>query len=1659
MFGNFRSGRDSKRVQKDRSGKSLGRSGRLLVGRSRVPVFELLELRALLTGMTYSPAANVPDSASLQDNNLRSAISAFNSDAVAGPATIQLTSGTYTLSLGQLDINNANHTLLIIGAGSTGPNPTIIDQTAADRLFQIESGVTVVFENLEIKGGTAVTDAGGKFTAAEGGGILNNGGNVTLNDVLVDHNEAVATVTGTNAEGGGVFSTGPLIIENGSQISNNTATIGAAVTTGATTGAGEGGGIFSNTASSVQIAGSMIANNFASGGTGVAATAAVVAGPGGAAAGGGVWIGNTSASPAVLSDDTIRNNSAQGGVGGAGFTTTNVNGGAGGAANGGGVFIQNPAANGAVAVTNSTISGNIAQGGSGGAAGTAAGTVGNGGAVEGGGINVNGSGSKLLNDTVVGNSAIGGNGTVGGNGTGGGIDDEIPAAAGNLGALIVNVTVNGNAAQGGSAPTLAGTPGTGAGGGIFNNDAVGLVLENTLVAANTADAADGPDFYGSAAVAIADDNLISNDSGDPNFASLKNPGSIVGSVNGLPPSPVNTALGLLQNNGGNTQTMALKPTSLAIGAGDPSATETAFLSAGLPLTDQRGTGFPRIIGTSVDIGAFQTQPAPVVTASVHAPVVFVLGDGVAIDPGITISSADADLTSATVTIAAGTVQPSDTLSIPAANLPAGITQSFASGVLTLSGSATPAQYQTALQSVEFSTTSTSLTPRSISIVVSDSSASPANSNPVTETVDVKIDPPTVTPSTNPTGTFALGGAAVAIDSGVTVTSADPTITGATMTINNFQTGDVLNFASPNGAVSGLYNSATGVLTLTGSASAANYQSALQSVTFSTTSLNTTPRSISVVALDTGDTGPTPSNTGSETVDVKINPPVVGPASSTNSFTLGGSAVAVDSAVTLTSADPDITGATVTIVTGLTSGDTLSVTSPTGSGIIGTYSVATGTLTLSGSATLVNYQAALASVTFSTTNTSLTPRSIAIVADDSAASPTASNTAGATVSVTINPPVVTASSPVVTPSGASSTFTVGGAAAVVDLGVALASSDTLLTGAKVMISAGTLQTGDLLSFTSPAGSGITGSFLGGVLTLSGTAAVASYQAALQSVTFSTTSLNTTARSISVVALDSAATPTASNAATETVGVVIAPPVMAAPSVAPSTFTVGGPAVEFDAGGTVTSFDTHLTSASMTISSGFQSADTLIFTNQNGITGNYGNGVLTLTGSATPAQYQAALASVTFFTTSTSITPRSISIVALDGSALPTAGNTAVATVDVVNGTQAVNLSADFNVTAITTDSTPFGGGGMDGAGNALSEAEVGSSVIWNGVTFPLGPANQPDVVQALGQTLALPQGNYSLVQYLAVGTNGNQSGVTFTVNYTTGSPTTVTQSISDWSVTTAGTTLISNAGQQVALTTAFRNTSTGNTDNSGPFDVYGFTIPTDPTRVVESITLPYNNDVKIVAIAVNDPPVGNPPVVVTLGAGGSGGSPSPSTPTSGSTTQVNLSGQFNLPGITAAGAHFTGGLDGQGNALSASALGSTLTWNGTTFNLAPAGADDVVQAVGQTINVPSGSYSQVELLATGVNGNQANQTFTVHYTDGTSKTITQSISDWHMPQGYAGESIAASTSYRNTSSGGTDSQGPFNVYAYSIPVDNSKTVSSITLPNNKNVAVLSISAVA
>jgi hypothetical protein len=166
--------------------------------------------------------------------------------------------------------------------------------------------------------------------------------------------------------------------------------------------------------------------------------------------------------------------------------------------------------------------------------------------------------------------------------------------------------------------------------------------------------------------------------------------------------------------------------------------------------------------------------------------------------------------------------------------------------------------------------------------------------------------------------------------------------------------------------------------------------------------------------------------------------------------------------------------------------------------------------------------------------------------------------------------------------------------------------------------------------------------------------------------------------------------------------------------------------------------------------------------------------------------------------------------------------------------------------------------------------------------------------------------------------------------------------------------------------------------------------------------------------------------------------------------------YNVTGIYTNGSTFpqTAGLDNDGNAYSETEIGTTITWNGNTFNIGPANAVDVWSNT--TIKLPSGSYSTLQILAAAVNGNQTAQTFTVTYTDNSTTTFSQNVSDWFTgPVPYAVESIASTMTYENTYNGGERVHATY-VYGYQFAINANKTVKNLILPANRDVCVLAVS---
>ncbi len=231
---------------------------------------------------------------------------------------------------------------------------------------------------------------------------------------------------------------------------------------------------------------------------------------------------------------------------------------------------------------------------------------------------------------------------------------------------------------------------------------------------------------------------------------------------------------------------------------------------------------------------------------------------------------------------------------------------------------------------------------------------------------IEHTPPTVVAGA--TATFTGGDPAKVLDSGLTVTDpVNTTLAGATVSVGaGFLSGDTLNFTSQTG-ITGSYDSTIGVLSLSGTATIADYRAALESITYSFSPSDGDPTGGGADASRTIEWSVNDktlsSTTATSTLAVAHAAPVV-TAGASATFTGGGAATTLDGGLTVSDADSggDLASATVSIGSGFISGDTLNFTSQ--SGITGSYDSTTGALSLTGTATIADYQAALESITYS-----------------------------------------------------------------------------------------------------------------------------------------------------------------------------------------------------------------------------------------------------------------------------------------------------------------------------------------------------------------------------------------------------------------------------------------------------------------------------------------------------------------------------------------------------------------------------------------------------------------------------------------------------------------------------------------------------------------------
>jgi hypothetical protein len=638
-------------------------------------LLEPLEDRCVPTTITPTTFAD-----GLGNDSLRDAVLQFNADPGAGDDTVQLLAGTYALTIvntgghhetagleGDLNITSTSHRLIVQGAGPS----TIIDATQLqDRVFQIVNpGIQVVFQDLVIRGGLAQDDgsdgAMAGTTDALGGGILNNGGNITLDQVVITNNVArggdvaVLTAPGHNASGGGIYSTGGALTIAGATIANNQALGGhGGDDNGFWIYAGDGGsaagaGLYA-TGGSLDISDSVIATNQAIGGRGGDGSHSNSSGTGnggggGLGQGGGLYVNGSSLTVAT---STIASNQGTGGSGGL-YGNGNYG-------QGGGLYNS-----GMLTVNNSTLSGNSASGldlygGGGGGIYNSSGTLtvtdttlaGNSATTSaGGGIHDGASGRLTVsNSTLFGNSATaaGGiyndatltvsNSTLFGNSAyyGGGIFNYYYGTY--YGTLTVsNSSLSGNSAvfYGGgiyndatlsvSNSTLSGNSAGFDAGGIYTYSTGTVTLTNVTLTASRANTS-GSSYHGGGLFVAFGSPVLHNTLIAGNFrgATGTTDDDVAG---GLDPSGDYNLIGdgtgmtgLSNGVNGNLVGSAAVPIDPLLGPlqdnGGPTMTHALLI--GSPAIDagnnayatdwdQRGEGFPRIVNGIIDIGAFEYQ--------------------------------------------------------------------------------------------------------------------------------------------------------------------------------------------------------------------------------------------------------------------------------------------------------------------------------------------------------------------------------------------------------------------------------------------------------------------------------------------------------------------------------------------------------------------------------------------------------------------------------------------------------------------------------------------------------------------------------------------------------------------------------------------------------------------------------------------------------------------------------------------------------------------------------------------------------------------------------------------------------------------------------------------------------------------------------------------
>ena len=186
------------------------------------------------------------------------------------------------------------------------------------------------------------------------------------------------------------------------------------------------------------------------------------------------------------------------------------------------------------------------------------------------------------------------------------------------------------------------------------------------------------------------------------------------------------------------------------------------------------------------------------------------------------------------------------------------------------------------------------------------------------------------------------------------------------------------------------------------------------------------------------------------------------------------------------------------------------------------------------------------------------------------------------------------------------------------------------------------------------------------------------------------------------------------------------------------------------------------------------------------------------------------------------------------------------------------SMPYNTFGITTPPWQVANNqGFDNNGNYYDSQQLGANIVWQGLTFPIGPVptsknqvggkNGPkNVVHAAGQQITVPAGSYDWLYLAGAGANGNQLNQVITLGFTDGTTQLWTQSFTDWGNNGTTTLPIPFPGEFVLQEQSYRVNQLGNTVALSTY-VYGYTYHLPANKTLATITLPNNNNLGILSV--------------------------------------------------------------------------------------------------------------------------------------------------------------------------------------------------------------------